>query len=626
MTAVRLRVIAPERPDARIEAVQAAVIDEARRLGADAAVIDDVPGTDDGDEAYLVVPEEFFARTRRPVDAILERSTRIVGLVLAPGGTPGFEAAAAQAAFCRSVLALREKDVAALSERHPDARLLELGYTPTWDAWGGAESERETSFLLAGPLSARAGEALARVAPYTWAERWRAHFVPDDTLRSRHVHALEGAALAEALARSRVLVDLDDSPSDSIDPCTAVMAMTNGAVIVSERRHGPRWAQDGEHWLGLAEGDTAELLAGLVNAEELGPMRRAARELVMSHPFSEGVRGLIRLAADALDDPRPVEVSDVPAAAREEEGVPGGWSARIGADELSGAATRRIEGRLLAITRTLDRLQRGLGIDDPSPVTTAQTPSYAGASPRVSVIVSLYNYGDVVREALDSVTRSVGIAYEILVQDDGSTDGSFEVVRQWADAHPDVPVLLVRRELNQGLPATRNDLAARARAPYLFSLDADNGVFPSCLARLAGALDADPAAAFAYSLIANRHEGRCVSLSSVLSWDPARLRRGNYIDAMAMLRKEAVEALGGWNTAMLFGWEDFELWARVAESGGHAAFVPQALSWYRQTSTSMLMGSRIDEFSLWNQVRAAAPRLMADREAPESDAPRAPEG
>ena len=64
----------------------------------------------------------------------------------------------------------------------------------------------------------------------------------------------------------------------------------------------------------------------------------------------------------------------------------------------------------------------------------------------------------------------------------------------------------------------------------------------------------------------------------------------------------------------------------VAESGEHAAFVPQALSWYRQTSTSMLMGSRIDEFSLWNQVRAAAPRLMADREAPESDAPRAPEG
>ena len=112
----------------------------------------------------------------------------------------------------------------------------------------------------------------------------------------------------------------------------------------------------------------------------------------------------------------------------------------------------------------------------------------------------------------------------------------------------------------------------------------------------------------------------------MLNWDPARLRRGNYIDAMAMLRKEAVEALGGWNTAMLFGWEDFELWARVAESGGHAAFVPQALSWYRQTSTSMLMGSRIDEFSLWNQVRAAAPRLMADREAPESDAPRAPEG
>ena len=40
MTAVRLRVIAPERPDARIEAVQAAVIDEARRLGVDDSLCD----------------------------------------------------------------------------------------------------------------------------------------------------------------------------------------------------------------------------------------------------------------------------------------------------------------------------------------------------------------------------------------------------------------------------------------------------------------------------------------------------------------------------------------------------------------------------------------------------------
>ena len=73
-------------------------------------------------------------------------------------------------------------------------------------------------------------------------------------------------------------------------------------------------------------------------------------------------------------------------------------------------------------------------------------------TPDVSVVVTLFNYAGVVSEALDSVVASTDISIEIIVVDDHSTDDGRDVVQRFMDAHQDVPILLLGRETNGGLP------------------------------------------------------------------------------------------------------------------------------------------------------------------------------
>ena len=67
-------------------------------------------------------------------------------------------------------------------------------------------------------------------------------------------------------------------------------------------------------------------------------------------------------------------------------------------------------------------------------------------------------------------------------------------------------------------------------------------------------------------------------------WDPSRLRVSNYIDAMAMIRAEALRQVGGYTTELeLYGWEDYDLWCRMAECGMRGAYVREMLAVYRSS-------------------------------------------
>ncbi len=73
-----------------------------------------------------------------------------------------------------------------------------------------------------------------------------------------------------------------------------------------------------------------------------------------------------------------------------------------------------------------------------------------------------------------------------------------------------------------------------------------------------------------------------MGLLSWAPWDPWWLRIDNYIDAMAMLRRESVRAVGGYTTnEALYGWEDFELWCNMASRGMSGTLVPELVATYR---------------------------------------------
>jgi glycosyltransferase involved in cell wall biosynthesis len=97
----------------------------------------------------------------------------------------------------------------------------------------------------------------------------------------------------------------------------------------------------------------------------------------------------------------------------------------------------------------------------------------------VSVIIPLYNRGEYIKRAIDSVLSQTYQNFEIIIIDDGSTDGSSDVVKRF----PDTRIRLLSQE-NQGVSAARNKGAGNASSDFLAFLDADDEWLPDHLETL----------------------------------------------------------------------------------------------------------------------------------------------
>jgi GT2 family glycosyltransferase len=102
-----------------------------------------------------------------------------------------------------------------------------------------------------------------------------------------------------------------------------------------------------------------------------------------------------------------------------------------------------------------------------------------------------------------------------------------------------------------------------------------------------------------------------IGLVSWQPWDPPRLRTGNYIDAMALLRADVLRSHRGYTTdRRLHGWEDYDLWCRIAESGGRGVLVPEIVARYRVSRHSMLSLTDISSTTAYSVLIERCPRLM----------------
>jgi glycosyl transferase family 2 len=278
--------------------------------------------------------------------------------------------------------------------------------------------------------------------------------------------------------------------------------------------------------------------------------------------------------------------------------------------EIEGAAIREAIKNLTLEVRDLRRDVEGIHLERaagslPEVVIDFESRTYRQADPRVSVLVSLFNYEDEIAQALDSVIASDFNELEIIILDDASTDGSRLVVRRWLEAHEHIPAVLARHPVNRGLPRARNSALAAARAEFCVILDADNELYPNCIGRLVEAVVAE-SAAFAYGILERFNSRGAVGLQSYFAWDPERLANGNYIDAQALIRTADLRELGGYSTdRRVYGWEDYDLWCKMAVSDRAGAFVPEILGRYRVATTSML--------ALTNLSTAAAMSVLRDR-------------
>ncbi len=205
-------------------------------------------------------------------------------------------------------------------------------------------------------------------------------------------------------------------------------------------------------------------------------------------------------------------------------------------------------------------------------------------SPRVSVIVPAYNAADHIGEALESVIAQTIADWEVVVCDDGSSDGTAAIASAFGDR-----VRVVRNARNEGLAAARNRAISESRGRLLALLDADDFWLPHYLERQLQLLDACPqretvgiVSCNAYLRDANgtlpgTYADRFGYAEDV---DIERLLDISPIFISAVIPRAALERVGLFATD-LRSCEDLDAWIRLLERGYRVISTREPLVVYR---------------------------------------------
>lgn len=211
------------------------------------------------------------------------------------------------------------------------------------------------------------------------------------------------------------------------------------------------------------------------------------------------------------------------------------------------------------------------------------TPAASRDAPLISVVMPMRNAAPYVAEAIEGILRQTVSDLELLVLDDGSTDGSAGIV----SAIEDPRVRLVRRA-HRGLVATANEGFALARGRYVARADADDLFDPTLLERELAVLTAHPGTAAA-GVFVREFGARRTTFGYPVT--PTRIRRalrhGNPLSQPALIRADALRAVGGLRDVR---WEDWDLWVRLARDHD-LRNVPEVLLHVRAHGASLYRSS-----------------------------------
>jgi len=204
-------------------------------------------------------------------------------------------------------------------------------------------------------------------------------------------------------------------------------------------------------------------------------------------------------------------------------------------------------------------------------------------APRVSILMIFLNEERFIEEAIRSVLTQTSEAWELLLIDDGSTDGSSAIARRYAAADPErIRYIEHPGRANLGMSASRNLGLQHARGEYIALLDADDVYLPSKLADQVALLDGDPEATMLYGRTlywygwtgdpADRSRDHLTLAAPEYGrlYDPPYLldlylRDMRYFPCTCsvLIRRTAVEEVGGFVNRFRGTYEDMAFYAKI---------------------------------------------------------------
>lgn len=211
--------------------------------------------------------------------------------------------------------------------------------------------------------------------------------------------------------------------------------------------------------------------------------------------------------------------------------------------------------------------------------------------PLVSILICAFNAEKTIAETLESVMAQTWPNTEIIVADDGSTDRTAEIVRQFK------AVTLVSLE-HEGFSAAQNHAFNHSQGDYIQYLDADDLLAPDKIERQLAVLQdrnnprllaSSPWAHFYHRTrnVQFVHHSLCEDLSPA-EWLLRKMHEGIYMqNATWLVKRELVEKAGPWHTGLYYD-QDGEFFCRVLLASEGTCFVPGTGIYYRRTGSSSI--------------------------------------
>ena len=219
----------------------------------------------------------------------------------------------------------------------------------------------------------------------------------------------------------------------------------------------------------------------------------------------------------------------------------------------------------------------------------------AAASPSlsetgVSVVIPAYNYGQYLELAVRSALAQHHRPLEVLIVDDGSTDGTPESGRRLAAESPSVRYI---RQENAGLPAARNTGIGAARHPFIAFLDADDAWEPEMLSTAIAAFRAQPETTGIVACNSFRTDPEGVPIGEKRTaprgdryFSAAEiLTKTRFMPSCVVARRSCFDAAGTFDTSLRSS-EDRDMWVRIAMSW-RVFYIDRALVRIRKHAANM---------------------------------------
>jgi glycosyltransferase involved in cell wall biosynthesis len=218
-------------------------------------------------------------------------------------------------------------------------------------------------------------------------------------------------------------------------------------------------------------------------------------------------------------------------------------------------------------------------------------PVDCGATPTFSIVIAAYQAEQFVAAAIESALAQTVPPHEIVVCDDGSTDGTAKAVEPYRDR-----IVFLQKE-NGGEGSAKNAAARAASGEFVALLDADDAYLPERLEALgqlsAARPDLDIVTADALVEVDGERTRRVYAEASRFEVDDQRaaILRGNFICGHCAIRRETFLAAGGFDDSIRYT-ADWDCWIRLILAGARVGLVHEPLSVYRIWAGS-LSSSRV---------------------------------